>query len=142
MSACEKTRCWESALQLASSMILIRLELSGIGYSTAILACIRGGHWKKGLKLLKKMLNARVEPVVACYGAVLMGCEQHGVLCQEIAVCNNLMAMVADPDSQRRDLGPLAANAIVVRCIKEHKIEQALSQLREAACEGYWNGVS
>ena len=52
MSACDKGRQWQRALEVMEGMPQRALKPDVIGYSAAISACDKGGQWQRALDCL------------------------------------------------------------------------------------------
>ena len=70
ISACEKGRQSEMALELLERMKRAGIPPTVITYNAAISACEKGRQWKRALELLDEMkASGRVEPDVITYNA-------------------------------------------------------------------------
>ena len=55
ISACEKGRAWETALQLINQMRRVGIRLSPVTYGAGISACEKGRQWEHALTLLDQV---------------------------------------------------------------------------------------
>ncbi|CAE8683074.1 unnamed protein product, partial [Polarella glacialis] len=77
VSACERSRRWDSALALVEEMLQAGLRPSVVTCSAAISACDKGQRWEWALQLLQDMPSARLRlrPNTFSYAAAVSACE-------------------------------------------------------------------
>jgi pentatricopeptide repeat protein len=73
ISACEKGRQWERALELFEEVKKHpRMEPNIITYNATISACGKGGRWERALELFEEVKkHPRMEPNIKTYNAIL-----------------------------------------------------------------------
>ena len=78
ISACEKGKRWQEALQLLLEMLQEMLHRSltpnVVSHSAAISACEKGKHWEEALCLLREVPHRSLTPDVISSSAAIEGC--------------------------------------------------------------------
>ena len=76
VSACEKGKKSQFALDLLITMGRAAVEASTTSYNVAVSACGKGNEWQLALGLLSTMERAKVEADTISYSAAISACEK------------------------------------------------------------------
>merc|ERR1711924_215713 len=71
ISACEKGRKWECALELLETMSGRGVKPNVVSFNAVISACEKGRKWERALDLLENMRARRVEPDLISFKAAI-----------------------------------------------------------------------
>ncbi|CAE8627485.1 unnamed protein product [Polarella glacialis] len=102
ISACAAGLAWRPALELLAAMPTMSLTPDQVSYSGAVRSCA-GCSWFRALGVLESMLDAAVDPDVSSFSALLMECQQRGLLATEVALLRSLSTTVKREGGERRD---------------------------------------
>ena len=78
MNACEKSGCWNVALELLQSMHLEHVSPNSFTYSSAISSCGKAQRWQHALALFEQVSIMRLVPDVVTYNATISASEKGG----------------------------------------------------------------
>ncbi|CAJ1362132.1 unnamed protein product, partial [Effrenium voratum] len=76
ISACERSHCWQHALQLLEDMGQRRVRADVVCCGGLLSACEKGQQWPGALQLLQDMREAQILPNLISYSSALSACEK------------------------------------------------------------------
>lgn len=129
ISACEKGRQADNALQLFGLMHRDGLVPDVIIYSALISACEKGAKWQHALHLLGQVRESRLSPNVITYSAAVSACEKG----EQWQLGLRLLAEMRE---QSLEPNLFTYNAAISACHKCRRWEQALNLLHEMQQQG------
>lgn len=130
LDGCRRAHEWVQALAMLEDMRsghLARPDV--ISYTTAVIACEKGGNWEAALKTFACLLAERLRPDQRCLSAVLSACAS-----------GHLWALaldfIANPESLKPPLDVVCYNGAISACAKAMQWTRSLAILASIARHG------
>ncbi|CAJ1393494.1 unnamed protein product [Effrenium voratum] len=161
ISACERSHCWQHALQLLEDMGQRRVRADVVCCGGLLSACEKGQQWPGALQLLQDMREAQILPNLISYSSALSACEkgqkwEHALLLfwamtqegleQDVVSCSaaisacekgqqwsTALSLLAAMLSQRISPNAYTFNSAISACEKGLQWECALQLLEDMA---------
>lgn len=132
ISACEKARNWEKAIELLNEMQSRGVEPTVMSFNATISACEKGGQAEKALALFAEMKAHGIMPNVVVFSAVISACGKGGGEYVEVAI-RHLDEM------KRCGIRPneIIYRTIAKTCYDNQRYPEARKKVQEAVSTGF-----
>ena len=120
ISACAKSKLWQHACLLFSSLPEAKLQPDVKSFNAAVSACEKGGQWQQAANYIARMPSANIQPNVITYSSGISACEKGGQWQQALNLFDSMQEAGVQPNV-------ITYSAVISAFEKGGQWQQALS---------------
>eukprot|EP00435_Cladocopium_sp_Y103_P057366 s1032_g19.t1 len=120
ISACAKSKLWQHACVLFSSLPQAKLQPDVKSFNAAVSACEKGGQWQQAASYIARMPSANIQPNVITYSSGISACEKGGQWQQALNLFDSMQEGGVEPNV-------ITYSAVISAFEKGGQWQQALS---------------